>query len=260
MPWSVPDPHVNELVQPPTLVGLGSVDIALRVRIDAVNRLEHAGIAAAGTDLLRLLRSDGPIYFDGQEIRALRSKELRPLRKEMQIVFQDPFSSLSPRLSAFQIIEEGLLVHNLGGSYAERCALVAEAMDEVGLEPEWMDRFPHEFSGGQRQRIAIARAMVLKPRFVVLDEPTSALDMTIQAQIIDLLRDLQQRHNLAYMFISHDLRVVRALANELIVMKDGIVIEKGPTQAVFESPQTEYTHTLIAAAYDIDVVAPKNPD
>ncbi|MCZ6632148.1 MAG: ABC transporter ATP-binding protein [bacterium] len=219
-----------------------------------------SGKTTLGLALLRLLRSDGPIYFDGQEIRALRSKELRPLRKEMQIVFQDPFSSLSPRLSAFQIIEEGLLVHNLGGSYAGRCALVAEAMDEVGLEPEWMDRFPHEFSGGQRQRIAIARAMVLKPRFVVLDEPTSALDMTIQAQIIDLLRDLQQRHNLAYMFISHDLRVIRALANELIVMKDGIVIEKGPTQAVFESPQTEYTRTLIAAAYDIDVVAPKNPD
>jgi len=172
----------------------------------------------------------------------------------MQIVFQDPFGSLSPRLSVFNIIEEGLLVHQMGGDYRERRQLVAEIMDEVGLVPEMMDRFPHEFSGGQRQRIAIARAMVLQPRFVVLDEPTSALDMTVQSQIIDLLRRLQEDHDLAYLFISHDLRVVRALANELIVMKDGVVVEQGATGDVFDNPLTDYTRDLIAAAFDIDVV------
>ena len=213
-----------------------------------------SGKTTLGLALLRLLSSQGPIEFNGQGIQDLPGKTLRPLRREMQIVFQDPFGSLSPRLSVFHIIAEGLQVHNMGGSDHKRRQLVAQIMDEVGLETEMMDRFPHEFSGGQRQRIAIARAMVLRPRFVVLDEPTSALDMTVQSQIIDLLRRLQKDHDLAYLFISHDLRVVRALANELVVMKDGIVVEHGATETVFANPQTDYTRELIAAAFDIDVV------
>lgn len=213
-----------------------------------------SGKTTLGLALLRLLSSQGPIEFNGQGIQGLPSKTLRPLRREMQIVFQDPFGSLSPRLSVFHIIAEGLRVHNMGDGDHKRRDLVAEIMDEVGLEPEMMDRFPHEFSGGQRQRIAIARAMVLRPRFVVLDEPTSALDMTVQSQIIDLLRRLQKDHDLAYLFISHDLRVVRALANELVVMKDGIVVEHGATETVFANPQTDYTRELITAAFDIDVV------
>ncbi len=213
-----------------------------------------SGKTTLGLALLRLLSSQGPIEFNGQGIQDLPGKALRPLRREMQIVFQDPFGSLSPRLSVFHIIAEGLQVHNMGGSDHKRRQLVVQIMDEVGLETEMMDRFPHEFSGGQRQRIAIARAMVLRPRFVVLDEPTSALDMTVQSQIIDLLRRLQKDHDLAYLFISHDLRVVRALANELVVMKDGIVVEHGATETVFANPQTDYTRELIAAAFDIDVV------
>ena len=213
-----------------------------------------SGKTTLGLALLRLLSSQGPIEFNGQGIQSLPSKTLRPLRREMQIVFQDPFGSLSPRLSVFHIIAEGLRVHNIGGSDRKRRDLVAEIMDEVGLETEMMDRFPHEFSGGQRQRIAIARAMVLRPQFVVLDEPTSALDMTVQSQIIDLLRRLQKDHDLAYLFISHDLRVVRALANELVVMKDGVVVEHGATENVFANPQTDYTRELITAAFDIDVV------
>ena len=213
-----------------------------------------SGKTTLGLALLRLLSSQGPIEFNGQGIQSLPSKVLRPLRREMQIVFQDPFGSLSPRLSVFHIIAEGLRVHNIGGNDRKRRDLVAEIMDEVGLETEMMDRFPHEFSGGQRQRIAIARAMVLRPRFVVLDEPTSALDMTVQSQIIDLLRRLQKDHDLAYLFISHDLRVVRALANELVVMKDGVVVEHGATENVFANPQTDYTRELITAAFDIDVV------
>ena len=209
-----------------------------------------SGKTTLGLALLRLLGSAGPIAFQGRDMRGLSSKALRPLRREMQIVFQDPFGSLSPRLSVFHIIAEGLRVHNMG---EKRRELVAQIMDEVGLAPDMMDRFPHEFSGGQRQRIAIARAMVLRPRFVVLDEPTSALDMTVQAQIIALLRRLQKDHDLAYLFISHDLRVVRALANDLIVMKDGIVVERGPTEAIFANPQTAYTRELIAAAFDIDI-------
>lgn len=213
-----------------------------------------SGKTTLGLALLRLLSSQGPIEFNGQGIQNLPSKTLRPLRREMQIVFQDPFGSLSPRLSVFHIIAEGLRVHNMGESDHKRRDLVAKIMDEVGLEPEMMDRFPHEFSGGQRQRIAIARAMVLRPRFVVLDEPTSALDMTVQSQIIDLLRRLQKDHDLAYLFISHDLRVVRALANELVVMKDGVVVEHGATETVFANPKTDYTRELITAAFDIDVV------
>jgi microcin C transport system ATP-binding protein len=200
--------------------------------------------------LLRLIASEGPIRLDGNDIQGMRQKELRPLRRRMQIVFQDPFASLSPRLSAYQVIEEGLLIHQVGDSYAERRGIVAESMREVGLDPASMDRYPHEFSGGQRQRIAIARAMVLKPGFVVLDEPTSALDRTVQAQIVELLHRLQQRHAMAYLFISHDLRVVRAMASELIVMKGGMVVERGPTEQLFESPKQPYTRALIAAAFE----------
>ena len=208
-----------------------------------------SGKTTLGQALLRLVPSEGTIAFDGRDIQGWSQKEIRPLRRQMQIVFQDPFASLSPRLSAFQIIEEGLLVHAIGPTYAERRHLVADAMAEVGLDPATMDRYPHEFSGGQRQRIAIARAMVLKPRFVVLDEPTSALDKTVQAQIVELLLQLQQRHGLAYLFISHDLKVVRALASELIVMKDGQVVEQGPAQRIFTAPQAAYTRALFAAAF-----------
>jgi microcin C transport system ATP-binding protein len=172
----------------------------------------------------------------------------------MQIVFQDPYGSLSPRLSVGQIIEEGLRVHRVGGSAEERRGLIEQALEEVGLDPETRHRYPHEFSGGQRQRIAIARALVLKPRFVVLDEPTSALDMSVQAQIVDLLRDLQRRHRLTYLFISHDLRVVRALADEILVMRDGAVVEHGPAARIFENPQTPYTRALMAAAFDLQAL------
>ena len=210
-----------------------------------------SGKTTLGLALLRLIKSDGPIRFDGQMIQGLGFKELRPLRREMQIVFQDPFASLSPRLSAGQIIEEGLLVHGSGTTFEERRGIIGDALKEVGLDPGMQDRYPHEFSGGQRQRIAIARAMALKPRFVVLDEPTSALDRSVQAQIVDLLRDLQERHNLAYMFISHDLKVVRALADEIIVMRDGKVVEQGSADQVFDDPQTAYTKALMAAAFDL---------
>ena len=210
-----------------------------------------SGKTTLGLALLRLIKSGGAIRFDGQAIQGRGFKDLRPLRRQMQIVFQDPFASLSPRLSAGQIVEEGLLVHGLGGTYEERRRIIGEALREVGLDPDMQDRYPHEFSGGQRQRIAIARAMVLKPRFVVLDEPTSALDRSVQAQIVDLLRDLQERHDLAYLFISHDLKVVRALADEIIVMRDGKVVEQGPADRVFEDPQTAYTKALMAAAFDL---------
>ena len=172
----------------------------------------------------------------------------------MQIVFQDPYGSLSPRLSVGQIVEEGLKVHGLGSSSDEREAMIVEALQEVGLDPDSRHRYPHEFSGGQRQRIAIARAMVLKPRFVVLDEPTSALDMSVQAQIVELLRELQSKHRLAYMFISHDLRVVRALANEVIVLKDGKVVEQGPADEIFDAPRDPYTKALMKAAFEMAAV------
>ena len=211
-----------------------------------------SGKTTLGLALLRLISSQGAIQFQGQAIDGLGGKVLRPLRRQMQIVFQDPFSSLSPRMSIAQIIEEGLLVHGEGGTQDERRALIARTLEEVGLEPSAMDRFPHEFSGGQRQRVAIARAMVLQPRFVVLDEPTSALDVSVQAQIVDLLRDLQQRHRLAYLFISHDLKVVRALADEVIVLRDGKVMEQGNADQIFDAPQTDYTKALMAAAFDLE--------
>ncbi len=201
--------------------------------------------------LLRLIKSRGPIRFEGRDIQGQSFAQLKPLRRQMQIVFQDPFASLSPRLSASQIVEEGLRVHRIGASYEERRALISAALEEVGLDPATQDRYPHEFSGGQRQRIAIARAMVLKPRLVVLDEPTSALDRSVQAQIVDLLRRLQRDHDLAYLFISHDLKVVRALADEVIVMRDGQMVERGPAEEIFEAPKSDYTRALMAAAFDL---------
>jgi microcin C transport system ATP-binding protein len=211
-----------------------------------------SGKTTLGMALIRLQGSEGEISFEGRDIQGLSSKTLRPLRREMQVVFQDPYGSLSPRMSVGQIIEEGLKVHGIGGGEAERDRLVVQALEEVDLDPATRHRYPHEFSGGQRQRIAIARAMVLKPRFVVLDEPTSALDRSVQAQIVDLLRDLQRRHKLAYMFISHDLRVVRSLSDYVIVMRDGVVVEQGPTDQIFQAPQEIYTKALMAAAFDLE--------
>ena len=208
-----------------------------------------SGKTTLGLAILRLISSQGLIRFEDRNIDQLRTGDMRPLRRQMQIVFQDPFSSLSPRMSVFQIIEEGLLVHKIGADTKERRQKIAEILHEVGLDPETMDRYPHEFSGGQRQRIAIARAMVLKPRLVVLDEPTSALDMTVQAQIIDLLHDLQRQYQLAYLFISHDLRVIQALANEVLVLKDGKLVERGPVNTIFSQPETPYTKTLIVSAF-----------
>ncbi len=213
-----------------------------------------SGKTTLGLALLRLLRSTGDVRFQGQAIQGWSSRRLRPLRRHMQVVFQDPFGSLSPRMSIGQIIEEGLTLHQLGGDRQGRRRLVAKVLEEVGLDPMSQDRYPHEFSGGQRQRISIARAMVLEPSFVVLDEPTSALDMSVQAQIVDLLRDLQARHGLAYLFISHDLRVVRALSDQVIVMRAGQVVEQGPADVIFERPQHPYTRALMAAAFDIEAV------
>ncbi|MBT3766828.1 MAG: ABC transporter ATP-binding protein, partial [Rhodospirillales bacterium] len=194
---------------------------------------------------------EGEIVFQDQDLQELSTSELRPLRQRMQMVFQDPFGSLSPRLTVGQIVEEGLLVHGRGGNDVERRDLIAETLKEVDLEADMMDRYPHEFSGGQRQRISIARALVLKPEFIVLDEPTSALDMSVQAQIVDLLRDLQQRNNLAYLFISHDLRVVRALSHEVLVMRNGKVVEQGDADSVFSSPKEPYTQALLDAALNM---------
>ena len=212
-----------------------------------------SGKTTLGLALLRLISSNGPITYNGQRIDLLTSKQMRPLRKEMQVVFQDPYGSLSPRLSIGQIIEEGLLIQSPEMRANERRRRVGDALEEVGLDRHAQDRYPHEFSGGQRQRIAIARAMVLEPRFVMLDEPTSALDMSVQAQIVDLLRDLQRRRNLAYLFISHDLKVVRALSNHVIVMRNGKVVEEGAAESIFKSPREDYTRALIAAALNMEV-------
>ena len=211
-----------------------------------------SGKTTLGLAMLKLQASEGRIAFCGRPIDALRSRTLRPIRREMQIVFQDPYGSLSPRMSVGQIVEEGLRVHDLGGGAAEREALIVEALTEVGLDPDSRHRYPHEFSGGQRQRVAIARAIVLKPRFVVLDEPTSALDVSVQAQIVTLLRSLQTRHRLAYLFISHDLRVVRAMSHEVLVMRNGTVVERGPAARIFREPHEPYTRALVAAAFDLE--------
>jgi len=217
-----------------------------------------SGKTTLGLALLRLLDAAGEmgggIRFEGHDIAHERQKRLRPLRREMQVVFQDPYSSLSPRLSIAQIVGEGLRVHNLSASEAERRRLIEEALAEVGLDPAAAERYPHEFSGGQRQRVAIARALVLKPRFLVLDEPTSALDMSVQAQIVDLLRELQARYGLAYLFISHDLKVVRALSHEILVMKDGEIVEAGTTERVMTAPEHPYTRALMAAAFELAAV------
>ena len=197
--------------------------------------------------IMRLIGSEGQITFDQSDVRQWSTKELRALRKDMQIVFQDPFGSLSPRMTCEQIISEGLGVHGNPDGRDTR-TLVAEVMQEVGLDPATMDRYPHEFSGGQRQRIAIARAMILRPKLVVLDEPTSALDMTVQVQIVELLRKLQRKYGLAYLFISHDLHVVRAMSHQIMVMKNGDVVEHGASEALFNNPQTDYTRELLAAA------------
>jgi len=210
-----------------------------------------SGKTTLGLALLRLIKSTGDIVYKGQPIQNHTWKTLRPLRSEIQIVFQDPYSSLSPRLSVGQIIEEGLSVHDGRGDPKARRQLISETLEEVGIPADAQDRYPHEFSGGQRQRIAIARALILKPKFIVLDEPTSALDMSVQAQIVDLLRDLQEKHNLTYLFISHDLKVVRALADTVLVMKDGKIVEQGPADQIFDNPGTSYTKALMKAAFDL---------
>jgi len=211
-----------------------------------------SGKTTLGLALARMISSSGRIEFNGADIGKLSFEAMRPKRRELQIVFQDPFGSLSPRMSVSEIIQEGLAIHEPKLSSAEREKRVVAALEEVGLDPSTRHRYPHEFSGGQRQRVAIARAMVLKPKFVMLDEPTSALDMSVQAQVVDLLRDLQARYGLAYLFISHDLKVVRALANEVIVMRNGQVVETGPAEQIFERPQTDYTRALISAAFRIE--------
>ena len=213
-----------------------------------------SGKTTLGLALTRLISSKGRIAFVGQDIAGRTFAEMRPLRRRMQIVFQDPYGSLSPRMSVADIVAEGLKIHEPSLSEAERDHRVAAALEETGLDPTTRWRYPHEFSGGQRQRIAIARAMVLKPEFVMLDEPTSALDMSVQAQVVELLRDLQAKHNLAYLFISHDLKVVRALANDIIVMRSGRVVEKGPANDIIERPGEAYTKALMAAAFNLEAV------
>ncbi len=213
-----------------------------------------SGKTTLGLGLLRLINSQGEIIFEGKDISRYGRNDMKPLREDMQIVFQDPFGSLSPRLSVAQIIGEGLLVHRKNLSKDQREQLVIDALKSVHMDPETRHRYPHEFSGGQRQRIAIARAMVLNPKFVVLDEPTSALDVSVQAQIVDLLRELQEKHNLAYIFISHDLRVIRTMAHDLIVMKNGKVVESGPAEAIFAAPKEQYTKALLEAALNLKAV------
>jgi microcin C transport system ATP-binding protein len=225
---------------------------AARISVRAGETLGVVGESGSGKTtlalaLMRLIECDGRIAFMGKEIQDLKGRALRPLRREMQIVFQDPFGSLSPRMTCFEIIAEGLRVHGLAnGNIRER---IADVLAEVDLPADAMDRYPHEFSGGQRQRIAVARVLVLKPKLVVLDEPTSALDMTVQTQIIDLLRNLQKKYGLAYIFISHDLKVVRALSHKIMVMRQGDVVETGPTAEVMDTPKDEYTRELMAAAF-----------
>ncbi|MCB5199637.1 ABC transporter ATP-binding protein [Loktanella sp. TSTF-M6] len=208
-----------------------------------------SGKTTTALAIMRLIRSEGAITFQGDRIDGLSQRQMRPYRSDIQIVFQDPYGSLSPRMTVEQIIAEGLTIHNIDPGRPRR-DMVAEIMTEVGLSPDLMDRYPHEFSGGQRQRIAIARAMILRPKLVVLDEPTSALDMTVQVQIVELLRDLQQRYGLAYIFISHDLKVVRALSHKVMVMKQGDVVEAGPAADIFDNPRTDYTRALMAAAFE----------
>ncbi|WP_454701499.1 ABC transporter ATP-binding protein [Agrobacterium burrii] len=234
------------------------IDITLRAgQTVGVVGESGSGKTTLGLALSRLIASEGRISFIGQSIDHYSYEMMKPLRNRLQVVFQDPYGSLSPRMSVGEIVAEGLKVHERSLSADERDTRVATALEEVGLDPATRWRYPHEFSGGQRQRIAIARAMVLKPRFVMLDEPTSALDMSVQAQVVDLLRDLQAKHELAYLFISHDLKVVKALANDLIVMRHGKVVESGAAAEIFASPQQDYTKALLAAAFNIEAVETK---
>jgi microcin C transport system ATP-binding protein len=214
-----------------------------------------SGKTTLGLAILRLVSSDGPVVFMGNQLQGLTFKQMRPHRREMQIVFQDPYGSLSPRMSVSDIVEEGLWVHHPGLSADQREERVVQALTDVGLDPDTRFRYPHEFSGGQRQRIAVARAIVLEPTFIMLDEPTSALDMLIQSQIVDLLRELQKRRDLTYMFISHDLRVVAALATRVVVMRAGKIVEQGPAAEMFEAPKTAYTRALFAAAFKLETAA-----
>ena len=208
-----------------------------------------SGKTTLGMALLKLQKSEGVLRFDGKDLQNLKANGMRPFRRQMQVVFQDPFGSLSPRMTVGQIVEEGLRIHEIGENKRERDDLVINVLEEVGIQPVNRNRYPHEFSGGQRQRIAIARALVLRPRFIVLDEPTSALDRSVQAQIVDLLRTLQARHKLAYLFISHDLKVVKALADRVIVMRHGKLVEEGDSSRIFEAPRDSYTQELIMAAF-----------
>ena len=237
------------------LTAVNQVTVALRKgQTLGVVGESGSGKTTLAMALVRLISCSGNIYLGEKSIQNLNSKRLRAFRNQFQIVFQDPFGSLPPRLSANQIIEAGLKIHKPKMSAIERRTLVSEVLEEVGLNPDWQDRYPHEFSGGQRQRIAIARAIVLKPKIIVLDEPTSALDLSAQALMVDLLRDLQRKHDLAYLFISHDLRVVRSLAHELIVMKDGKVVEQGSSEQIFAAPTTDYTKALMAAAFELKTI------
>ena len=235
---------------------VNGVDIAIRQgeTLGIVGE-SGSGKTTLGLALLRLTDSTGTIRFRGTDISRFGRKAMMPLRSDLQVVFQDPFGSLSPRMSVSDIIEEGLLIHQPQMSYAERDEAVVQALREVGLDPETRFRYPHEFSGGQRQRISIARALVLKPRVILLDEPTSALDMSVQAQVVELLRGIQKKHDLAYLFISHDLKVVRALSHRILVMKDGKVVEAGDRETIFENPREAYTRELIAAAFDETMLA-----
>jgi len=252
------------------LLDVNDLTVEFATRRGIVKAVQHVNIAVAkgetlgivgesgsgkstlGRAILRLISSEGSIVFMGNELQNLRFKEMLPYRRDMQIVFQDPYGSLSPRMSVAEIIKEGLKVHHPKMSDRERDQRVIQALNDVGLDPELRFRFPHEFSGGQRQRIAVARAVVLEPHFIVLDEPTSALDMLIQAQMVDLLRDLQKRRNLTYLFISHYLRVVAALSSRLIVMRHGQVVEAGDAAELFRNPKSDYTRALFAAAFNLE--------
>jgi len=236
---------------PMELRAVDRVSVALR-RQQTIGIVGESGSGKStlGRALLRLMPSEGAVRFGATDISGADREVMRPLRRQLQLVFQDPFGSLSPRMTVGQIVTEGLLVHEPGLSSAERDRRAVAALDEVGLDPAMRNRYPHEFSGGQRQRIAIARAMILKPSVVVLDEPTSALDRSVQKQIVELLRDLQQSHSLSYLFISHDLAVVRAMADYVIVMRQGRIVEEGPVEDIFASPREDYTRTLMAAAMD----------
>ncbi len=231
------------------------VDVSLKAgETLAVVGESGSGKTTLALALMRLISSQGDIRFEGRDIQHLPKRDLRSLRRHMQVVFQDPYGSLSPRMSVTEIVAEGLGVHGVGDRGLSKRDAVARALEEVGLRPEMMDRYPHEFSGGQRQRIAIARAMILKPKFVVLDEPTSALDMTVQTQIVDLLRELQRKYRLGYLFISHDLKVVRALAHRLIILRNGEVVEAGRADRLFARPTTDYAKALMAAAFEMKAV------